>query len=650
MVTDDTDSPQCESSSTDNSDLISGEPLPRRTLLASGATLAAFAGCLGDDADDTDNDTDTTNGTDTGPNGTDNSTGNDTDTDNGTNTDPTSQLQLQALSADIDAFPLTRDAPADPLTTTATVANTGDASGTLDLTVSLTRDSDTDPTATTTTTEQLPADTDQTLTLTGSDDALLGTVVPTLSPGDYTLTVSTPDTTRTATLTLTAPPTAALGGLQLDGQPTATVPQNAPPVEVTATLTNAGDQDGTFNVALEAGTTDTATSTGDDSPLPITATDAQPLAAGSSAQLQFTVPVESFPLATHPITITATPEDAQTDGQQPPARQDTVETDLTVELPPASVTVETYTQTDSEDHFATGGTLELLDENGDTLATHDLGQSAITKFEEEVSNGKEYTLRTDNVDQGAYPDGETTVQPAGETTVKLVTAYEFNGVDSYNYVGYAYSPNETPENEIQSPTEWVMRGTHAADDDHFAQWDNPASADKKPVDAPLQDFETPLLDRLPGKERFLREQIVIDGEGYGREHRSFGKRWDSIDVPQDVAFYPPDPDNGAPEPVQPLTAYTDADPELQQFVGEETRLGKTVHRYDITIERVYQKAAAFVNPETGYTVRYQAQSTGLGNKDSNGHTMWEFTSLGEIPSLSVSDFDFVDPQPPFSPF
>jgi hypothetical protein len=634
--------------------------VPRRGLLAlTAGSLVGTAGCLGGD------DTDTTgqNGTDGdsgGPNSTGGPDGSDPDStgdgdseeggpDAGAG-DSTSQVRLQSVSAATGPFPLTRDAPADPLTTTATVANTGDASGTLELTVSLTRAGDADPTATTTTTEQLPADTDQTLTLTGSDDALLGTVVPTLSPGDYTLTVSTPDTTRTATLTLTAPPTAALGGLQLDGQPTATVPQNAPPVTVTATLTNAGGQDGTFSVALQAGTTDTATSTGDDSPLPITATDSQPLAAGSSAQLQFTVPVESFPLATHPVTITATPEDAQTDGQQPPARQDTVETDLTVELPPASVTVETYTQTDSEEHFATGGTLELLDENGDTLATHDLGQSAITNFEEEVSNGEEYTLRTDNVDQGAYPDGETTVQPAGETTVKLVTAYEFNGVDSYNYVGYAYSPNETPENEIQSPTEWVMRGTHAADDDHFAQWDNPASADKKPVDAPLQDFETPLLDRLPGKERFLREQIVIDGEGYGREHRSFGKSWESIDVPRNIAFYPPNPEDSAPSPTQPLTAYTDADPELQQFVGEETRLGKTVHRYDITIEGAYPKAAAFVNPETGYTIRWQAQNTGLGNKDSNGHTMWEFTSLGEIPSLSVSDFDFVDPQPPLSPF
>ncbi len=635
--------------------------VPRRGLLAlTAGSLVGTAGCLGGD------DTDTTgqNGTDGdsgGPNSTGGPDGSDPDnTGDGDSEeggpdagagDSTSQVRLQSVSAATGPFPLTRDAPADPLTTTATVANTGDASGTLDLTVSLTRDSDTDPTATTTTTEQLPADTDQTLTLTGSDDALLGTVVPTLSPGDYTLTVSTPDTTRTATLTLTAPPTAALGGLQLDGQPTATVPQNAPPVTVTATLTNAGGQDGTFSVALQAGTTDTATSTGDDSPLPITATDSQPLAAGSSAQLQFTVPVESFPLATHPVTITATPKDATPDGQQPPARQDTIETDLTVELPPASVTVETYTQTDSEDHFATGGTLELLDENGDTLATHDLGQSAITKFEEEVSNGKEYTLRTDNVDQGAYPDGETTVQPAGETTVKLVTAYEFNGVDSYNYVGYAYSPNETPENTIQAPNEWFMRGTHAADDDHLAQWDSPNARDKIPVDGEIHDHETPLFDLVPVDRRTAPVgQLVIDNKGYGRSLRRNDREWNARpDVPQDIAFHP-DSSYGEPWPEQPLTAYTDADPEIQQFEGKENRFEKTVHRYDVTVEGTYPESTAYVDPETGHTLRWQASNTLFGNKDSNGHEIWEFTSLGEIPSLSVSDLDLVDPQPPLSPF
>jgi CubicO group peptidase (beta-lactamase class C family)/PKD repeat protein len=141
----------------------------------------------------------------------------------------------------------------DTLEVTAKVTNTGDESDTQTITLSASA------LGTNSTDVSLNGDSSKTVILsvgTGAGDA-----------GSYTATVSSDNDTDSTNVTVEKPATSSLSNLDIAGQGTDATITESTDEEVSVTVTNVGDQAGSFNATLEIGTAvERNTSTGELSP------------------------------------------------------------------------------------------------------------------------------------------------------------------------------------------------------------------------------------------------------------------------------------------------------------------------------------------------------------------------------------------------
>jgi hypothetical protein len=312
--------------------------------------------------------------------------------------------------------------------------------------------------------------------------------------------------------------------------------------------------------------------------------------------------------------------------------------------------VTVYTQAASDEYTARAGTLRVTDRFGETVATRDLAESASVTIAEGVEHDAEYTIATEGVDEGVYPDGAETVTVDGITEVDLVTAYEFQGAESFRMSVFAYDPNSKSGPGVDISSVYTGWATHAADGDHYATWLSQANTPSGDVTSPIHPHGVDLRQFSVRGTTFVPGQnIKIGEESYSRlVWPDQNNDWD-VSSAEDISFYPRDDDAspayaGYKRPYTPLTEQTDADPDRQQFTGETTYKGRTVHTYEVTFDD-FGATTAYVDPETGYVLRAQSQPADWG-QGIDGFVIWEFTDHGEIDSLAVSDFEFADPQPP----
>jgi len=647
--------------------------LTRRQLLAVSATTTALtAGCFGDEdngdttgGDDGSTDTNangdangdangTANGTD---NGGENGTANGTDNggENGTD-DPTPTGRLTSLSVTGQTPPAAVD-PDRGLITTATVANDG-AAGDIPVRARLEDDTGT-AVETATTTVTLDAGATTTRSLTGSSDsALLGRAIRAAPPGTYQLVASIDADTDTDTGADTDTDTdttsdATTRSIQVRVRTPATPTLETPTVATTpvttatsgltprSTLSNTGDLDGAFAVQATLTPTDSDEGVAHQSQT----TDTLEADEETSLALPLSAPESGFDAGTYTLTVTAT----ATDDSDRQARQTRA---LPVEQAPGQLDITVYTQAASDEYTARAGTLRVTDRFGETVATRDLGESASVTINEGVEHDAEYTIATENVDEGVYPDGEETVTVDGITEVDLVTAYEFQGAESFRMSVHAYDPNSKSDPGIDTSQVYTGWATHAANADHYATWLAQANRSSLDVDSPIHPHGADLRQFSVSGTVFVPAQnIKIGEEAYARlVWPDQTNDWD-VSSAEDIAYYPRD--DTAPahaeylRPYTPLTEQTDADPDRQQFTGETTYKGKTVHTYEVTFETFGAATTVYVDPETGHVLRAQSQPADWGQR-IDGFVILEFTDHGEIDSLSVSDFEFTGPQPPIS--
>jgi hypothetical protein len=322
---------------------------------------------------------------------------------------------------------------------------------------------------------------------------------------------------------------------------------------------------------------------------------------------------------------------------------------LSVEQAPGELDITVYTQAADEEYEARSGTLRVRDQTGAAVAEHDLSESATVTIDDGVTNGETYELTTENIDDGVYPDGEETVTVGGTTEVDFVTAYEFQGADSFRTASYIFAPNPSPPNVIDPSAGYYSWATHAADDDHYARWYRVAGRATYDLGEQILDHGVELRQFQKSGRFAPIEQVRIDGEEYG--HR-YGKdaladerSWKKIDILGLDPTTPPRDNYGGVYPIHPLTELTDADPEKQQFVGSSEINGQTFHQYDLTVEN-YPNSRAFVDPETGYIVRWESEKTYAGPSEQ-GYEIWTYSNHGEIGSLSLPNLKFGGTEPPF---
>jgi hypothetical protein len=472
-----------------------------------------------------------------------------------------------------------------------------------------------------------------TRSLTGQPDALLGQAIAEAPPGTYQLVATSDGPGQQATITVQQPATPALGALSVAESVTTDTTELAPTVR----LTNAGDLADTFAVGLQV-----LDASGE---VQAETTMTQRVTPGDAADL--TLPVEVSGLTPGEYTATATATVADTEDS---TRQETVDTPFTVAQAAGELSVTVYTQTTSDAHTARAGTLTVTPVGADEpIATHDLADSATLTLTEGLETNREYVLATADIDDGVYPDGETTVTIDGETSVEFVTAYEFQGVESFRASVYLYAPNPAEDpNVISAPSAYYGWATHAADNDHYTRW-------FRVTETPAYDFGDPIHEHRVDLKQFHRdgsfnpvEAVRLDGtiydHQYGEGATNKSKEWGTFET---IAFDPKNPareNDGEQYPEEPLTSFTDADPDKQQFAGEVIIDGETLHQYNLTVEN-HPTSRAFLDPETGYIMRWETEKSYAGDTEQ-GFEIWTYSDHGQFDSLRVSEIDFAISSPP----
>jgi hypothetical protein len=624
-------------------------------LVLAGGSLVATAGCLGDGGDDPNETTDGSTSDDaTEPDETDDGTGSPDRTDNGTGQpnetdgDPNEtdgpnspdeenggESEPRGMVRDLtitgQSAPATV-APETGLLTAVTLANAGAGNGEVSLTATL-RQSGGQTVAEETTTPTLAAGSETTISLTGTPDALLGQAIREANPGTYELVATTAGEDQTAQVTVQTPATPALSTLNLGEMPVTTDRTELSP---TVRLANTGDIAGIFDLTLRL-------ERADDSSVRREATASQQVTPGDEARLTIPVDIDGLAPGTYRVTVTAAFEDA-------PAREATVTGELSVEQAPGELDITVYTQAADDEYEARAGTLRVREQGADEpLLTHDLSDSPSVTVPS-VATGDELLLTTENIDDGVYPDGEQTVTVEGTTEVEFVTAYEFRGADSFRLSAYLFAPNPSPPDVIDPSANYYVWATHAADDDHYIRWYRVAGGTTYDFDDSIHNHGVDLRQFQQSGRFAPVEQVRIGGEAYGHRYGSGAladeQSWNRLE--NDSPAY--DPENlgrenfGPIYPHHPLTRLTGATPEKQQFAGPVEINDQTFHQYDIAVKN-YPDSRAFVEPETGYVMRFETEKTYAGPSEQ-GYEIWTYSDHGTINSLSLLELDFGGAEPP----
>lgn len=585
--------------------------LSRRRLLAVGGAMAATtatAGCLGGDSDDSNGDE---NGDGDG-NGSEN--GDENGNENGT--EASAEASITSLDVAGQGEQASIDAEQSTVATEVAVENAGEAAGTIDVTVAIG-----EAEAATSSTATLDPGASETVTL---DDVAVPAAKPTETTHTVTATASSGDSaddTAEGDLTvgaLDAEP--VITALTLDGEPPAGGSRSlrtGSDLPVGVTVTNEGTVTASFDVSVHVGERVESATTGD-------------IAGGESATVTLSGLTGDLATGSHDLTA-ETAVDSRT-------------VELSV-LDEAAIDATVYTQSVGEANLAESGTLVVTDESDTEVASHDLSSGASVVLTEGIDDGETYTLAVEEPNGGAFPPASETVTVDGVSDVSLVAGYEFQGAESYDFTAYIWWAERTRE--------WGYKGSHAATGNHYTLY----VASNRIV--PSFSIEDSLFDRdigmwelkddvLGGTNPFT--EIVVDGQGYYRmEGGGSDGSWTELDA-EKVLEYPPHTSTYQTV-LKPLDELTENDPERQSYVGEGEVNGVAVDVYDVDLGPVtegYGDATVYVNPETGYVMRFETADEFPFSDDPDTYYIIEFMNHDEVETFDFEGIGFNRDNPDIS--
>jgi hypothetical protein len=238
-----------------------------------------------------------------------------------------------------------------------------------------------------------------------------------LAASDYDVSVSTPDDEVTGTLTVEQPPTPALDNLNIANQSAAATVTNGSDRNVSVDVTNVGDQQGTFTVALNI--TDSADQSA------VQQTSSVTLTAGETTTVTFENVTGGLGIDDYNVTISS--DAAVTEGTLSVIEQPTEATFLLSDLQPTDALVANGSQIDISANVENVGDLQGTQDI--TLTVDGVSQTTT----ETLAAGANTTVTFSGVDTGALGIGEYTheIATANDTLSSSLTVSEPIFVESY---------------------------------------------------------------------------------------------------------------------------------------------------------------------------------------------------------------------------
>jgi hypothetical protein len=270
---------------------------------------------------------------------------------------------------------------------------------------------------------------------------------------------------------------------------------------------------------------------------------------------------------------------------------------------------------------AQSGQLTITDA-GTEVATATITDDGHPTVELPLGDTPSYTAEVTNVNDGVLPDSTTTIDRSAiggpttdEATVDIVAGYPFDGDGRRRFTSYILDEDGGP---VGQETESIMYGSYGA----------PASYHVYYIKGTTNGIRALTVDDSPyeyGADLFaLAEEhgtqtpahsMWVDGKYFF--YPGTRERWEPADVAFNISLY------SHAISAHGLDDETGLDPEQQQYVGTDTVRGIDVDVYEIPP----RDSTVYVDPETGYTIRYE--TTSIGDDNPNSYEVTEFFAYNE---------------------
>ena len=280
---------------------------------------------------------------------------------------------------------------------------------------------------------------------------------------------------------------------------------------------------------------------------------------------------------------------------------------------PVPVTV--YTQAVDEEYRADSGQVTVRDD-GEPVATASLDSQPVT-VDLPLARTTRYTVEVSNLDGGAWPDARepVTVDSASNPSIDVVAGYELNGALDLRFSEYILMPAE----------EWIGFGLYSQSVSyHFSYIESLTTTAGGPYLAP---DDTPpeygadlsaLADQL-GATNVSHSLGIGVGEG-DYYYSGAGDQWEPADgaTGRNIKAH----NFGVTGP-----KYPDFRDDLhREYARRGSVRGTPVDIYEIPEEG----GTMYVDPETGYTLRYVTHTVG---DLPNSYRILDFFDHGEVPTV-----------------
>ena len=434
----------------------------------------------------------------------------------------------------------------------------------------------------------------------------------------------------------------SLSALTLDGEDDSleAFAETEIPIAVTAENVGGGDEF-TLELIIEGDAPD-----GDPT---VQATDPLELANGEQADVTFEDVTTELPEGTYDVTI---------------AETDTADTRISGELvfttPVVEITTNVYLKSADDDHRPEEGDV-IVSRDGEVIDEKNIRINPSPTLEIPEGRGNTYTIEAKNIDGGIYPPIETTVTPTSYDPVELdfVTGYEFQTADSFNYtVMHMFNREETP-----NPAEDPGRGSLAETGDFFVEYNRfgVLSSDVDIGDT-LQPFEEEISTLVQREYKFPTSRIGMKIN----DQRLYRDQNESTFSEDDEPFLFEVAEHGPPQLVREgLDVLFDEDSNEVEFLEQREYRDKTVDVYRVIFEKAgdwyspeiadsyssvdagdYNGARVFVDPDTGYILRFESEMLPFVNigPQFDAVEIWEFYDHNDVDELDTSwiDVDLFD--------
>lgn len=276
-----------------------------------------------------------------------------------------------------------------------------------------------------------------------------------------------------------------------------------------------------------------------------------------------------------------------------------------------AINVAVYKHNDS--NSVESGKLTIYDESGSVVDEFDLDRRPANTFDG-LTPDRNYTAEVSEVGAGnIWPDVSRSFDPGETDSLDIVTGFDFAAADSYRYQLRHIRHSDVEDGDVvENPTRWLSKGKY--DDESvylrfgsYDRWNSPAG--------PIQmiDIDNKQFYNSQPTNGWVESDHLTYNPLRMPEHYPVQKSLDKYDHRLERTFVGTRTldDSTVPEPL------TERDRSLPDEIN-----GTEAHVYELTfdgysewtdLDYEYNAATVYVDPDTGYVLRWSSHESLLGN-------------------------------------